>query len=365
MATRSRLVIFGSVVTPIALYFGASMTMDHFERQGWRFFNTGKDITTSLGLLSKALHLKDTSAIAGFYTADFSGSRLGLASLVESEEKDGIRKFSFRSDGAQAGKDVAVAEWRAYLDGFESIEEAGLHVHRLEKWDSAGDVAATVRFELIGTPRGASQPGIDRAYFRMRFDISGGSLKIRQASLVEGDRIIGDKPQFVDVAKTAGVDFLNRYYPAFLNQPLKFAMIRYGPAGITAADYDNDGFYDLFIPDGVESKLFRNKGDGNFEDVTTAAGLGGLDGVSVGLFADYDNDGFKDLFVSRTFTSIPGRLSPQLFTPGMACPISSITTMATAHSPTSPKRRVWVSWGCVWARYGVITTAMGISICTW
>jgi hypothetical protein len=103
------------------------------------------------------------------------------------------------------------------------------------------------------------------------------------------------------VAKEAGVDFTNRYYPAFLTQPLKFAMIRYGPAGITTVDYDNDGFYDLFIPDGVESKLFRNKGDGSFEDVTAKAGLAGLDGVSVGLFADYDNDGFKDFFVSRTF----------------------------------------------------------------
>ena len=36
-------------------------------------------------------------------------------------------------------------------------------------------------------------------------------------------------------------------------------MIRYGPGGITAVDYDNDGFYDLFIPDGVESRLFRNR----------------------------------------------------------------------------------------------------------
>jgi hypothetical protein len=78
-------------------------------------------------------------------------------------------------------------------------------------------------------------------------------------------------------------------------------MLRYGPAGITAVDYDNDGLYDLFIPDGVESKLFRNRGDGTFEDVTARAGLSGLDGVSVGIFADYDNDGYKDLFVSRTF----------------------------------------------------------------
>jgi len=77
MATRSRLVIFGSVVTPIALYFGASMTMDHFERQGWRFFNTGKDITTSLGLLSKALHLKD-------------GNQGLLAPVAPSAMKDGL-----------------------------------------------------------------------------------------------------------------------------------------------------------------------------------------------------------------------------------------------------------------------------------
>src|SRR5262249_60002977 len=133
-----------------------------------------------------------------------------------------------------------------------------------------------VRFELIGAPRGAPHAGIDRAYFRMRFDASAGGLKIRQAALIEGDRVIGEKPQFTNVAQQAGVDFVNRYYPPFLSLPLKFAMIRYGPAGITAVDYDNDGFYDLFIPDGVESKLFRNKQDGTFEDVTAKAGLAGV-----------------------------------------------------------------------------------------
>lgn len=51
----------------------------------------------------------------------------------------------------------------------------------------------------------------------------------------------------------------------------------------------------------MSSKLFRDCRDGTFEDVTEKTGLGGLDGVSVALFADYDNDGFKDLFVSRTF----------------------------------------------------------------
>jgi hypothetical protein len=78
-------------------------------------------------------------------------------------------------------------------------------------------------------------------------------------------------------------------------------MLRYGPAGITAADFDSDGFCDLFVPDGVASKLFRNLGNGQFDDVTALVGLSDLSGVSVGLFADYDNDGDQDFFVSRTF----------------------------------------------------------------
>src|SRR5579872_6311702 len=299
MDNRNRIFIFGSVLTPIALYFGASMTMDYFEREGWRFFNTGKDIVSNLGSLAKAVKAKDIAGIDNFYARNYSGSPLGLNKLEQAEDKDGVRKYLFRSDNSTVARDAAVAEWKAYLDNFDSIEEVGLHVYRLEKWK--GDPQAIVRFELIGTPKGAPAAGIDRAYFRMQFESSGGSLKTSQAALMEGDRIISEKPQFTNVAKEAGVDFLNRYYPAFLNQPLKFAMIRYGPAGITTADYDNDGFYDLFIPDGVESKLFRNRGDGTFEDVTRQSGLAGLDGVSVAVFADYDNDGHKDLFVSRTF----------------------------------------------------------------
>src|SRR5579872_2559622 len=299
MDNRNRIFIFGSVLTPIALYFGASMTMDYFEREGWRFFNTGKDIVSNLGSLAKAVKAKDIAGIDNFYARNYSGSPLGLNKLEQAEDKDGVRKYLFRSDNSTVARDAAVAEWKAYLDNFDSIEEVGLHVYRLEKWK--GDPQAIVRFELIGTPKGAPAAGIDRAYFRMQFESSGGSLKTSQAALMEGDRIISEKPQFTNVAKEAGVDFLNRYYPAFLQQKLKFAMIRYGPAGISAADYDNDGFYDLFIPDGVESKLFRNKGDGTFEDVTKKAGLAGLDGVSVATFADYDKDGYKDLFVSRTF----------------------------------------------------------------
>ncbi len=301
MKNRKRIVIFGSVLAPVAFYFGGSMAVDHMDSEGWRFFNTGKDATIVLRKTGKAVKEKSLPVIESFYAPSFKGKRLGLNQLKLAETKDGVRRYVLESDGELHSREAAMAEWRAYLDSFESISEAGLYIHRIEEWKHAGELIASVRFEVIGKPKGAQQDGIDRAYFRMRFEGVGPAMRIVESSLIEGDRFISDQPHFENVAASAGIDFTNRYYPPFLNQPLKFAMIRYGPAGLSAVDYDNDGWYDLFIPDGVESKLFRNTGDGKFTDVTAKAGLSGLDGVSVGVFADYDNDGHKDLFVSRTF----------------------------------------------------------------
>jgi hypothetical protein len=142
---------------------------------------------------------------------------------------------------------------------------------------------------------------VDRADLKIEWARLGETIRIQNQTLIRGERILSRSIHFQSVGKPAGIDFCNQYYPPFLSQPLRFGMIRYGPGGISAVDYDNDGFYDLFVPDGVYSRLFRNSRDGTFEDVTEHVGLAGLDGVSVATFADYDNDGFKDLFVSRTF----------------------------------------------------------------
>ncbi|HWF07791.1 MAG TPA: CRTAC1 family protein [Bryobacteraceae bacterium] len=300
MAKAKGIVVFGLV--PLLFVAGAGVvSVKYLDSTGNRFFDEGKEILGDLTQLSHAMKARDYAAVEGYFSPQYQGSRLGVMTLKEVALKDGIHKQLFSSDGSSQDRAGALAEWRAYLDSFDSIDELTFHVHRLEKWGSRDDMGAVVRFELIGTPHGASYAGIDRGYFRLGFKAGDKSLLITSGSLVSGDRSIGDKPHFIDVAADAGVNFRNQYYPGFINQKLKFAMIRYGPAGITAADYDNDGFYDLFIPDGVESKLFRNLGNGKFEDVTAKAGLSGLDGVSVALFADFDNDGHKDLFVSRTF----------------------------------------------------------------
>ena len=73
----------------------------------------------------------------------------------------------------------------------------------------------------------------------------------------------------------------------------------YGNNGVAAGDYDNDGFDDLYVcqPAGLPNRLYRNRGDGTFEDVTEKAGVGVLDGTACALFADFENRGRQDLLV--------------------------------------------------------------------
>jgi enediyne biosynthesis protein E4 len=74
--------------------------------------------------------------------------------------------------------------------------------------------------------------------------------------------------------------------------------------GVDFADYDNDGRPDVFVTDlsNERYRLFRNNGDETFQDVTNAAGVGGATLLFSGWstrFLDYDNDGWKDVFVAQ------------------------------------------------------------------
>src|SRR5437764_2514385 len=69
--------------------------------------------------------------------------------------------------------------------------------------------------------------------------------------------------------------------------------------GAAVGDYDNDGFEDLYVTGYGGNTLYHNNGNGTFTDVTKAAGVaGGGWSASAGFF-DYDNDGKLDLFVTR------------------------------------------------------------------
>ena len=95
-----------------------------------------------------------------------------------------------------------------------------------------------------------------------------------------GDRKTGEL-KFTDVTQAAGLTRKG-----------------YG-MGVTVADFDNDGWQDLYVTGYGGNVLYRNLGDCKFEDVTEKAGVR-LSGYSTGAaWGDYDRDGYVDLFVPR------------------------------------------------------------------
>jgi len=69
--------------------------------------------------------------------------------------------------------------------------------------------------------------------------------------------------------------------------------------GVAAADYDGDGWVDLYVTCLGSNRLYRNNGDGTFTDVSQEAGVDDTRWSTGAVFGDYDNDGDLDLFVAN------------------------------------------------------------------
>ena len=69
--------------------------------------------------------------------------------------------------------------------------------------------------------------------------------------------------------------------------------------GATFADYDNDGWLDLYVVNHGANRLFRNEGGAGFRDVTARAGVGDRGKGTSAAWGDYDNDGWLDLYVTN------------------------------------------------------------------
>ena len=69
--------------------------------------------------------------------------------------------------------------------------------------------------------------------------------------------------------------------------------------GVAVGDYDNDGFEDLYVAGYGCGTLYHNNGNGTFTDVTSAAGIAGSGWMTSAAWVDYDNDGRLDLVIAR------------------------------------------------------------------
>ena len=118
--------------------------------------------------------------------------------------------------------------------------------------------------------------------------------------------LIGSQPyviRFVDVTESAGITFKH------VSSPEKRYIVESMSGGVALLDYDRDGFQDIYFVNSLtvdllksngktKSALYRNSGDGTFTDVTAKAGVGDIGwGMGVAV-ADYNNDGFEDLYVT-------------------------------------------------------------------
>jgi len=119
-------------------------------------------------------------------------------------------------------------------------------------------------------------------------------------------------PRFVDITEKAGVHFQHQA----LHTSRKYLLETMG-SGVALFDCDNDGRLDLFVVNGAPytdptspgfipqkkspqdwNRMYHQKQDGSFEDITEKSGLKGV-GYGMGVaVADYDNDGNEDLFVT-------------------------------------------------------------------
>jgi enediyne biosynthesis protein E4 len=132
------------------------------------------------------------------------------------------------------------------------------------------------------------------------------------ASAVQAAGSTPDTAKFKDATSALGINF--EYIASHTSK--KYLIETMG-SGVALFDYDNDGRLDIFVVNGASlsdptpkgtipqkagpkdwNRLYHQKSDGTFEDVTEKAGLQGVGygmGVAVG---DYDNDGFEDLYVT-------------------------------------------------------------------
>jgi len=95
--------------------------------------------------------------------------------------------------------------------------------------------------------------------------------------------------------------FRNRGDGTFSDETVKAGVGRPGRWGMGAAagDVDNDGFPDLFVTGFGANILYRNQGNGTFEDITAKAGVRGGGWSTSAAFGDFDRDGWIDLYVTR------------------------------------------------------------------
>ena len=246
--------------------------------------------------------------VTGAFAPDIDGCSLSHWNDTQLRTGFGIDVIHRRPDsGRVQGIDRFVREVRAWLEPLAKIEMAEFELYGIEVISEAPlAVRADIRYDLVAIRRDERREervGSWRTEWRQSPNRGWQAYRWNAGeetqALVRGDG-------FLDVTSHAlgNVDSyssqLSRgadHWRTVLDGAVGVDV--YSNNGVAAGDFDNDGFDDLYVcqPAGLPNRLYRNRGDGSFEDVTEKAGVGVLDNTACALFADFDNRGLQDLLV--------------------------------------------------------------------
>jgi Tfp pilus assembly protein PilF/peroxiredoxin len=214
------------------------------------------------------------------------------------------RKFASKT---LLGREPFLREIKNYLAPMSRVETAEFEIVEIKEISGSSPfVEAKIRYDFVGTRTGKGrEERIGHWLTRWSRDAPNSWRAIRWQA-TEETLSRSREPVFIDITSQAlgktdsyknqllhGVD----HWRTVLDGACGIDV--YGNNGLAAGDFDNDGFDDLYVcqPAGLPNRLYRNRGDGTFEDVTEKSGLGVLDGTSCALFADFQNKGVQDLLV--------------------------------------------------------------------
>lgn len=173
--------------------------------------------------------------------------------------------------------------------------------------DLDGDDGNRAETRILFELNGKSQDGglvARRTEGNMGWRREDGTWKISELAFERGTEVASPSAPFTDVSALAfaNVDSYRRQMALGINDfrtrlDAASGIDVFAHNGVSIVDADGDGLEDVFVaqPAGLPNRLYRNRGDGTFEDVSAEAGVDILDRTSMGLFADFDNDGDDDL----------------------------------------------------------------------
>ncbi len=267
-----------------------------------------------------------TRAVEKILTSDFSGSALAPSEsrVMRSGAALEIRQNKFTRSAA-LGRDAFLKGLPSAMSSFSKVLTAEFQVVSIAVVPGCSSGAAAnagkdasafppglrtrVRYELVGSGR-----DFYREQRVGQWDLewegnSAGNFLLKKWLALDETWSRSAEPIYVDVAAQALGG--NQSYASQLLRGSDYwrtvldgacGIDIYGHNGVSVGDIDGDGFDDLYVcqPAGLPNRLYRNRGDGTFEDITEASGVGIIENTACALFADVDNDGRQDLIVVRT-----------------------------------------------------------------